>query len=319
MQHLLISGYIVIVILGFISVYHLNTRYNIHKYAFLKTYGLHILVLNLIVISLTVTRYFKVNILNTAGAAGLIKMQPVSDGLLLFRKGVEYFGIIAIAYTLVKTLYQIQNRPVIDLIKNIFVFMLILSAFAFGIGVATFFISQEEAWLYLFCNIIWGITILLMVTIFAFTLLDKRALNCDQGNTLRLFLFFYITVLSILFLQNLFSFRYRDLFMMINILPMNLFPIFWSKYKLRMETSYGFSSNINPENIEHFVSEYYISNREREILEHILRGYSNKEIQHLLFLSPHTVKNHNYNLYKKLGVRNRFELMRKVFEYQSSK
>ena len=319
MQHLLISGYIVIVILGFISVYHLNTRYNIHKYAFLKTYGLHILVLNLIVISLTVTRYFKVNILNTAGVAGLIKMQPVSDGLLLFRKGVEYFGIIAIAYTLVKTLYQIQNRPVIDLIKNIFVFMLILSAFAFGIGVATFFISQEEAWLYLFCNIIWGITILLMVTIFAFTLLDKRALNCDQGNTLRLFLFFYITVLSILFLQNLFSFRYRDLFMMINILPMNLFPIFWSKYKLRMETSYGFSSNINPENIEHFVSEYYISNREREILEHILRGYSNKEIQHLLFLSPHTVKNHNYNLYKKLGVRNRFELMRKVFEYQSSK
>jgi len=319
MQHLLISGYIVIVILGFISVYHLNTRYNIHKYAFLKTYGLHILVLNLIVISLTVTRYFKVNILNTAGVAGLIKMQPVSDGLLLFRKGVEYFGIIAIAYTLVKTLYQIQNRPVIDLIKNIFVFMLILSAFAFGIGVATFFISQEEAWLYLFCNIIWGITILLMVTIFAFTLLDKRALNCDQGNTLRLFLFFYITVLSIFFLQNLFSFRYRDLFMMINILPMNLFPIFWSKYKLRMETSYGFSSNINPENIEHFVSEYYISNREREILEHILRGYSNKEIQHLLFLSPHTVKNHNYNLYKKLGVRNRFELMRKVFEYQSSK
>ncbi len=319
MQHLLISGYIVIVILGFISVYHLNTRYNIHKYAFLKTYGLHILVLNIIVISLTVTRYFKVNILNTAGAAGLIKMQPVSDGLLLFRKGIEYFGIIAIAYTLVKTLYQIQNRPVTDLIKNIFVFMLILSAFAFGIGVATFFISQEEVWLYLFCNIIWGIIILLMVTIFAFTLLDKRALNCDQGNTLRSFLFFYITVLSIFFLQNLFSFRFRDLFMMINILPMNLFPIFWSKYKLRMETSYGFSSNINPENIERFVSEYYISNREREILEHILRGYSNKEIQHLLFLSPHTVKNHNYNLYKKLGVRNRFELMRKVFEYQSSK
>ncbi len=319
MQHLLISGYIVIVILGFISVYHLNTRYNIHKYAFLKTYGLHILVLNIIVISLTVTRYFKVNILNTAGAAGLIKMQPVSDGLLLFRKGIEYFGIIAIAYTLVKTLYQIQNRPVTDLIKNIFVFMLILSAFAFGIGVATFFISQEEVWLYLFCNIIWGIIILLMVTIFAFTLLDKRALNCDQGNTLRSFLFFYITVLSIFFLQNLFSFRFRDLFMMIIILPMNLFPIFWSKYKLRMETSYGFSSNINPENIERFVSEYYISNREREILEHILRGYSNKEIQHLLFLSPHTVKNHNYNLYKKLGVRNRFELMRKVFEYQSSK
>jgi len=248
-----------------------------------------------------------------------MNIQNVNDGLLLFRKGIEYFGIIAIAYTLVKTLYQIQNRPINNLIKNIFVFILILSAFAFGIGVTTFFINQEEIWLYLFCNIIWVIVILVVITIFTFTLLNKHAVNCNQTYPLRMFLLFYITILSIFFLQNLFSFKYQDLFMMIIILPMNLFPIFWSKYKLRMETPYGFYSNINSENIERFVSEYNISNREREILEHILRGYSNREIQHRLFLSPHTVKNHNYNLYKKLGVRNRVELMRKIFEYQSSK
>lgn len=319
MQHLLITGYIVSVILGFISVYHLNTRYNIHKYSFLRTYRLHILVLNLIVISLTVTRYFRVNIMNTAGGVKLIRMQHVNDGLLLFRKGIEYFGIIAIAYTLVKTLYQIQNRPINNLIKNIFVFILILSAFAFGIGVTTFFINQEEIWLYLFCNIIWGIVILVVITIFTFTLLNKHAVNRDQTYALRMFLLFYITILSIFFLQNIITSIYQDLFMIVIILLMNLFPIFWSKYKLRMEAPYGFSSNINPENIESLVSEYNISNREREILEHILRGYSNKEIQHRLFLSPHTVKNHNYNLYKKLGVRNRFELIRKIFEYQSSK
>lgn len=86
-----------------------------------------------------------------------------------------------------------------------------------------------------------------------------------------------------------------------------------------METSYGFFSNMNPENIELFISEYSISNRERDILRHILRGYSNKEIQHQLFLSPRTVKNHNYNLCKKIGVLNRFELMRKIFECQSQK
>lgn len=319
MQHLLISGYIVSVILGFISVYHLNTRYNIHKYKFLRTYGLHILALNLIVISLTVTRYFKVNIMNTAGDVKLIKMQHVNDGLLLFRKGIEYFGIIVIAYTLVKTLYQFQKRPVNDLIKNIFVLILILSAFAFGIGVTTFFINQEETWLYLFCNIIWRTVILVLITIFTSTLLNKQAVNNDQTYALRTFLLFYITILSIFFLLNLISYKYKNLFMILIILPMNLFPIFWSKYKLRMETSYGFPSNINPENIECFVSEYSISNREREILEHILRGYSNREIQNRLFLSPHTIKNHNYNLYKKLGVRSRVELMRKIFEYQSQK
>ncbi len=319
MEHLLITGYIVSVILGFISVYHLNTRYNIHKYSFLRTYGLHVLTLNLIVILLAVARYFKVNVMNTAGDVTSIRMQHVSDGLVLFRKGIEYFGIIVIAYTLVKTLYQIQNRPVNNMIKNIFVFILILSAFAFGIGVTTFFISQEEVWLYLFCNIICGASVLVVISIFTLTLLNKRAVDGDRGYTLRSFLLFYITVLSMFFLQTLFSFKYMNLSMMIIILPMNLFPIFWSKYKLRMETSYGSFSNINPEKIESFASEYYISNREREILEHILLGYSNREIQNRLFLSPHTVKNHNYNLYKKLGVRNRAELMRKVFEYQSSK
>jgi len=257
--------------------------------------------------------------MNTAGDVKLIKMQHVNDGLFLFRKGIEYFGIIVIAYTLVKTLYQIQNRPIKNLIKNIFIFILILSAFAFGIGVTTFFINQEEIWLYFFCNIIWGMVILVVITIFTFALLNKHAVNWDQTYALRMFLLFYITILSIFFLQNLINFKYKNLFMMIIILPMNLFPIFWSKYKLRMETPYGFSSNINPENMERFVSEYNISHREREILEYILRGYSNREIQHRLFLSPHTVKNHNYNLYKKLGVRNRVELMRKIFEYQRSK
>ncbi len=319
MQHLLITGYIVSVMVGFISVYHLNTRYNIHKYPFLRTYGLHILVLNLIVISLTVTRYFKVNIMDPAGDVRLIKMQHVYDGLILFRKGIEYFGIILIAYTLVKTLYQIQSRPVKNPIKNIFVFMLILSAFAFGIGVTTYFVIQEEIWLYLFCDIIWGIVVLALITVFTLTLFNKQTVNHDQTYSLRMFLFFYIAILSIFFLQNLIRSQYQDLFMMIIILTMNLFPIFWSKYKLRIETPYGFPSNIDPENIERLISEYNISNREREILEHILRGYSNREIQHRLFLSPHTVKNHNYNLYKKLGVRNRIELIRKVSEYQNSK
>ncbi len=275
--------------------------------------------LNLIVISLTVTRYFKVNIMNNVGDVKLANMQHVDDGLLLLRKGIEYFGIILIAYTLVKILYQFQKRPVNDLIKNLFVFTLILSAFAFGIGVTTFFINQEETWLFLFCNIIWGAVILVLITIFTSNLLNKHAVNNDQPYALRTFLLFYITILSIFFFQNLISFKYKNLFMMLIILPMNLFPIFWSKYKLRLETHYGFPSNINQENIECFVSEYSISKREREILEHILRGYSNREIQNRLFLSPHTVKNHNYNLYKKLGVSNRVELVRKIFEYQGSK
>jgi DNA-binding CsgD family transcriptional regulator len=54
---------------------------------------------------------------------------------------------------------------------------------------------------------------------------------------------------------------------------------------------------------------YKLSNREGEILNMLLKGKSNKEIEKDLFISPHTVRNHIYNIYQKLGIGNRLQLM----------
>ncbi|MBZ5499379.1 MAG: helix-turn-helix transcriptional regulator [Acidobacteriia bacterium] len=51
-----------------------------------------------------------------------------------------------------------------------------------------------------------------------------------------------------------------------------------------------------------------VSPRETEIVELILRGFSNKEISGRLFISVDTVKKHSYNVYRKLGVQNRVQL-----------
>ena len=50
-----------------------------------------------------------------------------------------------------------------------------------------------------------------------------------------------------------------------------------------------------------------LSEREREVLELIAAGSTNREIAQQLFLSPYTVKEHTSALYRKLGVRNRAE------------
>ncbi len=52
--------------------------------------------------------------------------------------------------------------------------------------------------------------------------------------------------------------------------------------------------------------------REREVLTHMAGGATNKEIAELLFLSPHTVKEHTSALYRKLGVRNRAEAVQRA-------
>lgn len=54
---------------------------------------------------------------------------------------------------------------------------------------------------------------------------------------------------------------------------------------------------------------YGITSREREIIELIREGKTNREIADLLFISVATVKDHNYNIFKKTGVRNRVELV----------
>jgi DNA-binding NarL/FixJ family response regulator len=50
-----------------------------------------------------------------------------------------------------------------------------------------------------------------------------------------------------------------------------------------------------------------LSRREVEIMEHIVRGRSNSEIAHALFLSEKTVKNHVNHVYTKLRCANRAE------------
>ena len=57
---------------------------------------------------------------------------------------------------------------------------------------------------------------------------------------------------------------------------------------------------------------YYISPRENEILNLIMKGKSNKEIEDALFISMSTVKTHISNIYKKFAVKNRLELIRLI-------
>jgi DNA-binding NarL/FixJ family response regulator len=50
-----------------------------------------------------------------------------------------------------------------------------------------------------------------------------------------------------------------------------------------------------------------ITEREREVLEMIAAGATNREIADRLYLSPHTVKDHTSALYRKMKARNRAE------------
>jgi DNA-binding NarL/FixJ family response regulator len=58
-----------------------------------------------------------------------------------------------------------------------------------------------------------------------------------------------------------------------------------------------------------------LSDREREVLQYVARGYSYKDIGERLFISPKTVENHVRNILSKLHLNRKQELIRYAVEH----
>ena len=67
-----------------------------------------------------------------------------------------------------------------------------------------------------------------------------------------------------------------------------------------------YQSNINT--MEYLYQKYGISKRERELIREICQGSTNQQIAEKLFITLQTVKDHNHNIFRKTGVRNRVQL-----------
>jgi len=59
-----------------------------------------------------------------------------------------------------------------------------------------------------------------------------------------------------------------------------------------------------------------LSERELEVLRHVVRGYTCKEIGQMLFLSVRTVETYRMRLMHKLGVKNRSELVEYAMQHE---
>ncbi|MDQ1349704.1 MAG: hypothetical protein QG657_4 [Acidobacteriota bacterium] len=55
-----------------------------------------------------------------------------------------------------------------------------------------------------------------------------------------------------------------------------------------------------------------ISRREEDIIGLLMMGKSSDDIEKMLYISTHTVKNHIYNIYRKLGIKNRTQLLSRM-------
>ena len=95
------------------------------------------------------------------------------------------------------------------------------------------------------------------------------------------------------------------------LLPVSAIPFVWIKYCLLKEI--GLPQLDEKANLSgQLAKDYNISPREWEIIDLLVRGKSNKEIEALLFISHSTVKNHIYNICQKMNVNSRLQLVSNI-------
>jgi len=92
-------------------------------------------------------------------------------------------------------------------------------------------------------------------------------------------------------------------------IPYALYGIFLIVYFLRLPVSMPVN---HEEPSGEFLTQYGITEREREIILKVMQGKSNEEIARELFISLATVKTHLHNIYKKVGIDSRYDLLARV-------
>jgi DNA-binding CsgD family transcriptional regulator len=58
---------------------------------------------------------------------------------------------------------------------------------------------------------------------------------------------------------------------------------------------------------------YGLSPREEEVVDLVVRGFANRQISQTLFISEHTVQRHLSNIFEKVGVRSRKNLVKRLY------
>jgi DNA-binding CsgD family transcriptional regulator len=105
--------------------------------------------------------------------------------------------------------------------------------------------------------------------------------------------------------ERLFSLLSAIFYLIFNALPL----LFLGRFLRHAFGVPGQEPGSQTEKLQLLCERYGISNRERDIIQLVCRGYPNKKIADELCISLSTVKDHNHNIFRKLRVTNRTQLV----------
>ena len=305
MKHLLFLLMFVNLLIGGGAALYLHFLFKWYRYDFLRHLALYTVFMNIGILEFLVFQYIQLNIPESwlSTASPLLGEIAFLIGYLLMS------GMLFCLLLVARDLLSLPRIPHLGIWLFGWCGLIILMQGAKNILPIGF--AQRIA-AFMVDDVIDSSTLFEVVILAILLIRSRRAPSPEMGRLARAFGLLYLSrYLAVLVLIALLRIP-RAIWLCLAgaaFIYANLVPLIWIRLFFIRFVSSGFKAQDHRLKLESLVEKFAISKRELEILQLMLEGRNNKEIEQQLFISYHTVKNHVSSLYRKLGVKNRYQLL----------
>lgn len=301
MDHVLVFSFLVIVLVGMWSALVTWQLYRTRGIPLLRHLFNYIFCFNAMVFGYLVAKYAFTNLLGEDPTK-----YPDS---LLAGTAIPVFAVhVGVAWTALRLAWALRRRGLTPLVGRLFATGLALFGVSYAVGITL--VLQDSEWLWLLRThfaLGTAMTIVTVASFFGLVAGRHNTLTENQKTSVRR-LGWYLLCGHVALAASVALREPAHLMVAAAVLLwLNCVPLIWLRSGFRLY--HRPSTEEEGEAIAALVQEHGITQREREVMELIVQGKSNKEIETQLCISFSTVKNHAYNLYRKLDVNSRAQLI----------
>ncbi|OGU57001.1 MAG: hypothetical protein A2V66_05395 [Ignavibacteria bacterium RBG_13_36_8] len=301
-EHMMIFVSVATLIGGALIVFYLYTIYNKSGDKIVLALLYYLLFVNIDVMINFILEYVFYNIFVPCNCIQSIVQSMVWKISLFF----VWIGVI---YSITNISIQLIGKKVSRRFEIVLLIVAALFLAGFGAGLLHFTnsSSQELFGLVYFISLL--VAPLYIFVLSSYAIIYSRLLPDVRRKTavrtfVGLIIFGYIAYIIVLLHSAHLDFERSLVRLYQNLAIILWFIWFYSKLIVKAEITLD-----NGRLVDLIKEKFGITSREMEILNLLIKGKNNKEIEDLLFISVNTVRNHVSFIYKKLGINSRGQLM----------
>ena len=303
MQHLTFALAILAFGTGIASLMYVHRLCSMHALPFLRIFLRYMIVLNISVLLNLALNYLMPSVFSSLAFHTMIMIVVAVNiaGFFLFAVMTFYFLLLT---------RSLIDRTIGKTEKNLVISIIIAGSLAYGFALALYTSSSQIAVFLtvhkIFISILSVVSLLASLRLFA----EAKDLKARPNiRPIRIFSVVYTAFFVYHLLLWILPLQIWILSSAFNLLLLNVMPIPLLASILKKRGSQLLDEPVTADKIERFFDNCGLSRREKEIAGLILEGRSNDEIKDELFISIFTVKKHISNIFLKLDIGSRTQLI----------